>query len=38
MDTARLEKEIAMRNAEQAQYAGMAAQDIGEGGNPLTQQ
>jgi TolA-binding protein len=35
MDTARLEKEIRMRNAEQAQYAQAAASDIDQGQNPL---
>lgn len=35
MDTARLEKEIQMRNAEQAQYAQAAASDIDQGQNPL---
>lgn len=35
MDTARLEKEIQMRNAEQAKYAQAAAQDIDQGQNPL---
>jgi hypothetical protein len=35
MDTARLEKEIQMRNAEQAKYAKAAAEDIDQGQNPL---
>jgi hypothetical protein len=35
MDTARLEKEIQMRNAEQAKYAQAAASDIDQGQNPL---
>ena len=38
MDTGRLEREISMRNAEQSKYASFAAQDIGEGANPLTRQ
>ena len=38
MDTGRLEREISMRNAEQNKYASFAAQDIGEGANPLTRQ
>ena len=38
MDTARLEKEITKRNAEQYAYMVEAAQDIGQGANPLTQQ
>jgi len=38
MDTARLEKEITKRNAEQYAYMMEAAQDIGQGANPLTQQ
>ena len=38
MDTGRLEREIAMRNAEQNQYAQAAAQDIDQGQNPLMQQ
>jgi hypothetical protein len=37
MDTGRLNEEIARRNAEQNQYAQFAAQDIGQGANPLTQ-
>jgi hypothetical protein len=37
MDTGRLNEEIARRNAEQNQYAQFAAQDIGQGGNPLAQ-
>jgi hypothetical protein len=35
MDTSRLTEEIARRNAEQAQYAQFAAQDIDMGQNPL---
>jgi ATPase subunit of ABC transporter with duplicated ATPase domains len=35
MDTSRLEMEIAKRNAEQGQYATIAAQDIDQGQNPL---
>ena len=38
MDTARLTEEIARRNAEQMQFAQFAAEDIGQGSNPLTQQ
>ena len=38
MDTGRLEREIAMRNAEQGQYAQFAAQDIDQGQNPLMQE
>jgi hypothetical protein len=38
MDTGRLEREIQMRNKEQYQYAKTAAEDIGQGANPLTQQ
>ena len=38
MDTARLEKEIATRNAEQYRFANQAVQDISSGANPLTQQ
>lgn len=35
MDTNRLEMEIAKRNAEQQQFASIAAQDIDQGQNPL---
>ncbi|CAB5212794.1 Phage P22-like portal protein [uncultured Caudovirales phage] len=35
MDTKRLEMEIAKRNAEQNQYASVAAQDIDQGQNPF---
>jgi len=35
MDTGRLEMEIAKRNAEQQQYANVAAEDISSGANPL---
>jgi hypothetical protein len=38
MDTSRLEREIAIRNQEQAQYAQSAAIDIDDQANPLTQQ
>ena len=38
MDTGRLEKEIAARNAEQYAYANQAVQDISSGANPLIQQ
>jgi hypothetical protein len=38
MDTGRLEKEIAARNAEQYSYANQAVQDISAGANPLIQQ
>jgi Phage P22-like portal protein len=38
MDTARLEKEIKARNAEQYAAMNTAAQDISQGANPLTQQ
>ena len=38
MDTARLNQEIDRRNAEQMQAMQFAAQDISQGGNPLTQQ
>jgi len=38
MDTGRLEREITLRNAEQAKYAQAAAQDIDQGQNPLMQQ
>ena len=38
MDTARLNQEIDRRNAEQMAYAQIAAQDIEQGANPLTQQ
>lgn len=38
MDTGRLEREITLRNAEQAQYAQSAAQDIDQGQNPLMQE
>ena len=38
MDTGRLEKEIAARNAEQYAYANQAVQDISAGANPLIQQ
>jgi Phage P22-like portal protein len=38
MDTARLEKEIQMRNVEQARAAEFARQDIASGANPLTRQ
>jgi hypothetical protein len=38
MDTGRLERELAIRNAEQGQYAQMAAQDIDQGQNPLMQE
>ena len=37
MDTARLTQEIDRRNAEQAQYAQFAQQDIAQSANPLTQ-
>ena len=37
MDTGRLEKEIAARNAEQYSYANQAVQDISSGANPLIQ-
>jgi hypothetical protein len=37
MDTARLTQEIDRRNAEQAQYAQFAAQDIEQGASPFTQ-
>ena len=37
MDTARLEKEIAARNAEQYAFASKAQSDIRQGANPLTQ-
>ena len=37
MDTGRLEKEIAARNAEQYAYANQAVQDISSGANPLIQ-
>lgn len=35
MDTGRLEREIALRNAEQNKYAQAAAEDIDQGQNPL---
>jgi ABC-type phosphate/phosphonate transport system ATPase subunit len=35
MDTGRLERELAIRNAEQGQYAQTAAMDIDQGQNPL---
>lgn len=38
MDTARLTQEIDRRNAEQAQYAQFAEQDIAQGASPFTQQ
>ena len=38
MDTGRLEREIKLRNEEQYRYAQTAAEDIGQGANPLTQQ
>jgi hypothetical protein len=38
MDTARLTQEIDRRNAEQAQYAQFAQQDIAQGANPLIHQ
>ena len=38
MDTARLEKEIQARNAEQYAFAEKAQRDIMAGANPLTQQ
>ena len=38
MDTARLNQEIERRNAEQLQAAQFAAEDVGQGANPLTQQ
>jgi hypothetical protein len=38
MDTNRLNQEIDRRNAEQMAYAQIAAQDISQGANPLTQQ
>jgi hypothetical protein len=38
MDTGRLEREITLRNAEQAKYAQAAATDIDQGQNPLMQQ
>jgi len=38
MDTGRLEHELALRNAEQGQYAQSAAEDISQGANPLIQQ
>ena len=38
MDTARLTQEIERRNAEQMQYAQFAAEDIGQGASPFTQQ
>ena len=38
MDTGRLERELAIRNAEQGQYAQSAAQDIDQGQNPLMQE
>jgi hypothetical protein len=38
MDTSRLNQEIDRRNAEQQQYAQIAAMDIEQGANPLTQQ
>ena len=38
MDTGRLEREIKLRNEEQAKYAQAAAQDIDQGQNPLMQQ
>jgi TolA-binding protein len=38
MDTARLEKEIKARNAEQYAAMNTAAKDISQGANPLTQQ
>ena len=38
MDTARLTQEIDRRNAEQAQYAQFAEQDIAQGANPLIHQ
>ena len=38
MDTARLEKEIQARNAEQYAFASKAQSDILAGANPLTQQ
>jgi hypothetical protein len=37
MDTRRLTDEIDRRNAEQAQYATIAAEDIGQGASPFTQ-
>jgi hypothetical protein len=37
MDTSRLEMEIAKRNAEQQQFATIAAQDISQGASPFTQ-
>jgi hypothetical protein len=37
MDTSRLTQEIDRRNAEQAQYAQFAAQDIEQGASPFTQ-
>ena len=37
MDTGRLEMEIAKRNAEQQQFANIAAQDISQGASPFTQ-
>jgi hypothetical protein len=36
MDTARLNQEIDRRNAEQMQYAQVAAQDIEQGASPFT--
>jgi len=38
MDTGRLEREIKLRNEEQAKYAQMASDDISQGANPLTQE
>ena len=38
MDTNRLEREIRLRNEEQARYAAQAAADIDQGQNPLMQQ
>ena len=38
MDTNRLMQEIEKRNAEQNQYAAIAAEDIGHGASPFTQQ
>jgi hypothetical protein len=38
MDTRRLLDEIDRRNAEQAQYATIAAEDIAQGASPFTQQ
>jgi len=38
MDTNRLTQEIDKRNAEQAQYAQSAQQDISQGANPLIHQ